>query len=111
MSWWGAGRGVLGLVILVCIALASAAAVIAGLVIAWMGLEHAFGLWWALAAFIVAMLFRFSPPLMVGVFFCARDLWGWHWAAALLVALPGLVLLVPGVLIAAAAPLLRWRRD
>jgi hypothetical protein len=43
-------------------------------------------------------LFRFSIPLTFGSFLCAKDVWGWHWSLALIFALPGLVLAVPGVI-------------
>ena len=57
----------------------------------YIGIADRFGDGWALAALIAAMMVRFSLPLTVGCFLCARDVWGWHWAPALVFAAPGLV--------------------
>jgi len=65
------------------------------------GIEHHLGVGWAFAAGVVAFLFRFSLPLTIGAFFCAMNVWGWHWIGALLFAAPGLLfmaLMIPGVL-------------
>lgn len=63
----------------------------------WAGLEHAFGGWWGIAGVVLALVFRFTLPISVGVFFCARDIWHWHWAFSLLLAAPGLLLMIPGL--------------
>lgn len=78
------------------------------LVVGWNGIENAFGWWWGWAAFLLALLFRFSLPITVGVFLYARDSWDWPWWAALLLAAPGLLFMVPS-LFAAAASVLRRR--
>jgi hypothetical protein len=64
----------------------------------WVGIAASFGTVWAIAALACMFLFRFSIPLTFGSFLCAKDVWGWHWSLALIFALPGLVLAVPGVI-------------
>jgi hypothetical protein len=61
------------------------------------GIRVEFGGWWSLAALIAAFVFRFTLPLTVGVFFYVRDVWELHWLAALVVAAPGLLLMLPAV--------------
>jgi hypothetical protein len=63
----------------------------------WQGIEYHLGFWAAIAAVAVALVFRFTLPLTVGTFFGALSVWGWHWAPALLLTLPGLALVVPSV--------------
>ncbi|WP_439587519.1 hypothetical protein [Hydrogenophaga sp.] len=79
------------------------------LAIGWAGIEHQFGFWWGVAAVAGALLFKFTLPLSVGAFFCAYSIWGWHWAFALLLAAPGLIFMIPG-LVAAMAGAFRQRR-
>jgi hypothetical protein len=67
------------------------------------GIEHSLGHFWAVAAVVVLIFFRISLPLTVGAFFGAMNVWGWHWALALLFAAPGLLFVVPGALAAAIA--------
>ena len=71
----------------------------------WVGIQHHLGNGWAVAA-MVAMCFRFSLPLTIGAFFCATDIWGWHWAGALLFVCPGLLFMIPGSL----APIMGMRK-
>lgn len=61
------------------------------------GIDHSYGSFWAWAALIAAMPFRFTLPITIGAFFCAMNVWGWHWAWAALFALPGLLFIIPGV--------------
>lgn len=62
------------------------------------GIEHGLGSFWAWAALIAAVPFRFTLPITIGAFFGAMNVWGWHWALAALFAAPGLLLVIPGVL-------------
>ncbi len=64
----------------------------------WVGISTAFGAGWGIAALVALFFFRFSIPITVGTFLCAKEVWGWHWAGALIFAAPGLVLAVPGVI-------------
>lgn len=61
----------------------------------WAGLEDSFGWGWGLAAIIGALFFRFTLPIAVGAFLCAKNVWDWHWAFALLFAAPTLLFMVP----------------
>ena len=63
----------------------------------WLGLEDSFGWGWAVIAAVLAILFRFTIPIAIGAFLCAKNIWEWHWALALLFALPGLVFMIPAV--------------
>ena len=66
-----------------------------------LGIDFHLGKVWAIGAIILAFLFRFTLPLTIGSFFGAMNVWGWHWAGALLFAAPGLIfmgLMVPEIL-------------
>ena len=73
--------------------------------IGYMGIEHHFGGGWAIGALILSIVFRFSLPLTIGTFFGATDVLGFSWIVALLITLPGLLLMVPGVIAAGIAGL------
>jgi len=62
------------------------------------GIDYHFGIWWAMGALAAAIFARFMLPLTVGAFFGATDVWGYHWFVGLLIALPGLLFIVPGVI-------------
>jgi hypothetical protein len=59
------------------------------------GLQYNFGVWIAVAAIIVAFAFRFTLPLVVGSFIAAYSVWHWQWYFALLLAIPGIIFMVP----------------
>ena len=62
------------------------------------GIEVGVSAIWAWVAVFAALLLRFTLPVSIGAFYGAVHVWGWHWAAALLFALPGLVFMLPGVI-------------
>jgi hypothetical protein len=67
----------------------------------YIGIEYHLGGGWAIGAVVVAFLLRFTLPITIGSFFGAMDVWGWHWAGALVFAAPGLLfmaLMIPGTL-------------
>lgn len=64
----------------------------------WLGIAHHLGDGWAYAATLALFMFRLALPFVVGSFFCAMNVWGWHWAGALLFAVPGLAFAVPSVI-------------
>jgi hypothetical protein len=68
------------------------------LIAGFVGIEYHLGWWWAVVAVGCALLFRFMLPLTIGTFFGAMDVWHLHWAAALLLAAPGIIFLVPAVI-------------
>lgn len=61
----------------------------------WAGIEDSFGWGWAIAAAFAAILFRFTIPIVIGAFLCAKNIWDWHWFFALLFAAPGLLFMIP----------------
>jgi len=61
----------------------------------WAGIEDSFGWGWGIAAVVAAVFFRFTIPITVGAFLCAKNIWDWHWVFALLFALPGLLFMIP----------------
>ena len=61
----------------------------------WAGIENAFGWGWGVAALIAAVWFRFTLPIAVGAFLCAKNIWDWHWFFAALFAAPGLLFMIP----------------
>ncbi|HEY3808940.1 MAG TPA: hypothetical protein VGL50_03300 [Steroidobacteraceae bacterium] len=58
----------------------------------WVGLGPA----WAVLALAALALFRFYVPLRLGVLLGAVGLLGWPWFVALIIAVPRLVLMLPG---------------
>ena len=62
---------------------------------AYLGLEDWLGTGWAIAGIAASFLLRSSLPILVGAFLCALNVWGWHWALAVLFAAPMLALLLP----------------
>lgn len=63
-----------------------------------LGIHHTFGFGWAAAAVVAALLFRFTLPLVVGVFLCAYNVWDWHWFWAAIFAAPGLLFMIPAII-------------
>ena len=83
---------------------------LAQVVAGYAGIEHHLGKGWAIAAIVVAFLFRFTLPITVGSFFGAMNVWGWHWLGALVFAAPGLAfmaLMISGTLASTMARLKR----
>lgn len=78
---------------------------LAQIAIGFVGIEYHFGAGWAVGALVLSFMFRFSLPLTIGTFFGAIDVFNWHWIAALLITLPGLLLMIPGVIAAGIAGL------
>lgn len=66
------------------------------LVLGYLGIEYHLGMWWGIAGLAVGLIFRFTLPLTIGVYFGAVDVLDWHWLVGLLVAVPGLVFVIPG---------------
>lgn len=62
------------------------------------GIQHELGGWWAFAALVAAFGFRFMLPLTIGTYFGAVEVLGWPWWGGVLIAAPGLLLIVPSIL-------------
>ncbi len=75
----------------------------------YIGIEHHLGTWVAIGAIVVALVFRFLLPLTIGSFFGAVDVWDWPWWGGALIAAPGLLFIVPSMVMAALAPILNRR--
>lgn len=80
--------------------LAFVAYAIAQFVAGFVGIEHHLGLVWACLALVAALGLRFTLPITIGAFFGAMNVWGWHWFFAAIFVAPGLVVMIPGVLVA-----------
>ena len=78
---------------------------LAQIVIGYIGIEYHLGAGLAIGAVVLAFVFRFSLPLTVGTFFGAIDVFGFSFIVALLITLPGLLLMVPGAIAAGIAGL------
>ena len=79
---------------------------LAQMIVGYIGIEYHLGSGWAIGAVVLALMFRFSFPLTIGTFFGAIDVFGFSWVIALLITLPGLLLMVPGAIAAGIAGLL-----
>ncbi len=66
------------------------------LVAGFQGIQLHLGTGWAIGAAILAF-FRLPLFMTIGAFFGAKDVWGWHWALALLFAFPGLAFMMPAL--------------
>ncbi|SEQ54287.1 hypothetical protein [Sphingobium sp. YR768] len=75
------------------IALYAVAQVVASL----QGLETYLGVLGALFIIGLCLYFRFTLPLTIAAFLCAKNVWGWHWFFALLFVAPGLAFLLPAI--------------
>jgi hypothetical protein len=62
------------------------------------GLAHDLGLFWAVSGVLAALLLGFLAPLRLGAFLGAMSVWHWPWYAALIFAVPRLVLMLPGLI-------------
>lgn len=65
------------------------------------GIEYHFGTLAALAALALAFMLRITFPITIGSFFGATDVMGWPWYIGVLIAIPGLLLIIPGMVAAA----------
>ena len=63
----------------------------------YVGIEYQLGGGWAIAAVVATLIFRSSIFMVIGAFICALYVWEWHWVWAILFAAPGILLLVPGI--------------
>ena len=78
---------------------------LAQMVIGYLGIEYHLGGGWAIGAVVLAIMFRFSLPLTIGTFFGAIDVLNLSWIVALIITLPGLLLMFPGAIAAGIAGL------
>jgi hypothetical protein len=67
------------------------------------GIEHYFGWFAALAALALALLLRIVFPLSIGSFFGATVVMGWPWWVGVIIVMPSLLLITPALVSAALA--------
>lgn len=65
--------------------------------IAWFGLEASFGWRWALGMVVACMMMRLNIAVFVGLYFYANGVFGWPMADSIGFAIPGLLLITPGI--------------
>jgi hypothetical protein len=76
------------------------------LIVGYMGITHYFGSIAGIFAIIGLLFFRLFAPFVVGAFFGMTTVLGWHWLVALIITLPGIILIVPKLMLLVFAPLL-----
>jgi len=89
------GAGLIGIVFFLGLIIYCIAYLRAG----YQGIELYWGQWWAAGFVFAALLFRFTIPITIGAFFCATEIWGWNWFTAVFFAAPGLIFILPNVLV------------
>jgi hypothetical protein len=72
---------------------------IAQLYLEYTGLEDLLGQGWAIGAVALGMVTGFMLPMTVGTYFAMVDVFGFEWWVGVLVAAPGLLFLIPGLLL------------
>ncbi len=73
------------------------------------GIEYHLGGWAAWGAIVLMFLGRLMLPLTIGSYFGAVSVWGWEWWQGLLIAAPGLLFIVPPLVMTALEPILQRR--
>ena len=67
------------------------------LYVGYVGIDVEFGRGWAIAVLIATVVFRFTIPIVVGTVLGAMHLWDWHWLPAVLLAMPGILFMIPAI--------------
>ena len=93
----GAAMGQVKEVAGICAGVVMAATAFVGLVVAWLGLESAVGWQYALGGVGLCILVRVGAAVPVGLYFFARNVWGWDFDQSVVFALLGLLLVLPSV--------------
>jgi hypothetical protein len=75
----------------------------------YLGIEYHIGAWAAWIAIGLMLLGRIMLPLTIGSYFGAVNVMGWEWWQGLLIAAPGLLFIVPALVMAALEPVLQRR--
>lgn len=71
----------------------------------YIGIEWHLGELWAIGALAIAFIFRVTLPITIGTYFGAVDVMGWDWYVGLIIAAPGLLFVVPSMVMAALEPI------
>lgn len=64
----------------------------------YVGIEYHLGTVLAVIAVVVGLTLRFTLPLTIGTYFGAVDVFGWEWYWAVLLAVPGLLFMIPATI-------------
>lgn len=75
-------------------------------VLGFLGIEHHLGMGIAILALIGLFIFKFTLPFTIGSFFGAVNVLGLHWVFGLIIAIPGIALMVPGALLLFFSPVI-----
>jgi hypothetical protein len=70
---------------------------IAQLVLGYVGIEEWLGSGWAIGALALAFFARIMLPLTVGTFLAVTNVYGYEWWIGVLIAAPGLLLILPAM--------------
>ncbi len=68
---------------------------------AFAGIQYELGTGWAIGAVVLTLFSRSTLFIVIGAFFGAWHVWGWHWFWALLFAMPTLAFVIPGAIVSA----------
>ena len=71
---------------------------LAQLIIGFGGIDYHLGPWFAWGSLALFFLLRFTIPITIGTYFGAVDVWGLPWWLGLLIAVPGIVLMFPALI-------------
>jgi hypothetical protein len=78
---------------------------IAQIWLGYIGIEWHLGELWAIGALAIAFIFRLTIPITIGTYFGAVDVMGWDWYVGLIIAAPGLLFILPSMVVAALEPI------
>lgn len=91
----------------IALQLALAALGIAQIYLGWLGLDYLVDWWAPWVGLALALLAGFMLPFTIGTYFGATEVLGWPWWAGVLIALPGLIFMVPALIAILAEKLTR----
>lgn len=80
-----------------------------GIVQIWLGfvgIEDWLGQGWAIGAIVVSFVFRIFLPLTIGTYIAVVNVFGYEWWVGVLAAAPGLLFVIPSMVMAALDPVL-----
>lgn len=83
---------VIGVLVFLTIALSQ-------IVLGVIGLEYLIGWGGPIIAFVLLGTLNITFPFTIGVFFAATEVFGWPWYTGALIAMPGLLFVVPSILL------------
>ena len=76
----------------------------------YVGIEDWLGQGWAIGAVVSAFVIRFMLPLTIGTYLAVVNVFGYAWWVGLLVAAPGLLFIIPSMVMQALEPVLSRRK-